>query len=571
MRDSHRPSFWARVGPLIDMAVACLVEAEAHRQYEEQHQRSAFIVLVAGVWEHSKLIPPWLMKPCITLLTAETKYFDAVKEEVPVLLTLRWAAAGDRCDLTDALLNRNVSVHSPVRGLSTMDEACLPGICNMEMFKRLLQRADPTRMNDVNVFGRTPLQSLCFEQDTESRRVFDRELKVKELLQHGADPDLAYKVDKTPPAVLAVRRDLADCARVLLENGASAKGRAEDGMDIALAAALKGCMRLLAWIQEKHGADWDWKATCSVPVAMGRDVWKTVTATGCTALHLAALNGHVHALEFYLGHGYVELDQTSHDTGFLPLHFAAVGGSVDAIRFLVGKGVDIDAKTAPLGNTALHLATRARHPQCVRTLLELGCAREPRDGDGLTPLILAIKVNAPAIRNILLAETTGSAQPDPTQPNRRKLLVLGDAMEVAIRHMDLPMIDHILASGCPVDIILPSCRGCTPLLLAIRQAKAHVAKRLLDRGASVFAGFCQKHFGRVYNAVHEACLKENRLACVNDVLDAALRVGHNWVQSNVSPLHVAAEQKNLGALEALLDHIRENTDEYRHVEIPCPP
>jgi len=89
---------------------------------------------------------------------------------------VRWLAAGDRCELSDALLDGMVSIHSSRRGLSTMDEACLPGICNMEIFKRLLVQADPARMNDVNISGRTPLQSLCFEQDSEPRRTFDREL-----------------------------------------------------------------------------------------------------------------------------------------------------------------------------------------------------------------------------------------------------------------------------------------------------------------------------------------------------------------------------------------------------------
>ena len=561
--DSHRPAFWSLVGPLIDMTIAGLVKAGAHREYEKQHEKSAFLPLVAGVWEESKLIPPWLMKPCITLLAAETEHFDKIKEEPPVLLTLRWAAAGDRCELTEALLNRKVSIHSSVRGLSTMDEACLPGICNMEMFKRLLQHAEPARMNDVNVCGRTPLQSLCFEQDAENRRVLDRELKVKLLLQNGADPNLPYQAEGMPPAVLAIRRDLADCARVLLENGADPKCKGEDGMDIALAAALKGCMRLLSWLQDKFGADWDWKATCSVSVAMGKDLWRKTAIHGCNALHLAALNDHVTALEFYLNNSYVDLDQRNHDSALLPLHFAAMGGSVEVIRFLASKGVDIDAKTGLEEATALHLATRARHPECVRTLLGLGCAREPRDVDGLTPLVMAIKINAVAVRSTLLGEITGSPVPNPFGPNRRTLLALGEAMETAIRQLDVQMVDYILDLGCPVDIVLPSCKGCTPLLLAIRQGKAPVARRLLDRGARKFAGHCQKHFGRVYNAVHEACLKENRLVCLDDVLDAALRVDHNWLQADVSPLQVAAEQKNAAALQALLDHIKEHIDQYR--------
>jgi ankyrin repeat protein len=551
---------WPKVADYIDLAIACLVGAGAHKEYEIQHQKSAFFPLVDCIWKKSKLIPPWLAKPCLTVLKkADTQYFEVIKNDDAVLLTLRWAAAGDRCELVQALLDRDVSVHSPVRGFSALTEACLPGTCTGAIFKMLLQKADTSRLDDVNIFGRTPLLSLCYEHDTDQRRVLDREQKLEALIKAGANKDYANADEGNPPAVLGILRNLADCTRVLLENGADHTKKNLAGMDIALAAAYKGCLRVLTWIQSRHKDTWDWQARCSSHFGLSSKKFYN----GCNALHIAAMNGQVVVLEYYVNNGYLSLEDQCFDSKLLPIHFAAIGGNVNAVRFLADRAPRLLNARAADGTTPLHHAVRARHPEIVRVLLELGCETESRDKDGITPLIEAIKINAPIISGLLFEKTKWRTSVPEIIDNNTKG-ILAKAMESVLRHMDVNMCEAVLKQKCPVDVELPSCGGCTPLLLAIRQGKASMVKFLLGKGASRFVGLCEKHFGpNAYSAVHEAARKEKSEEYLPVLLGAAIKNDQNWLDWPHSPLHIAAEEENLGALKVILNHVKGHSAVYR--------
>ncbi len=121
---------WPRVEPMFPLAINALVRAGAPRAYEEQHGKSALLPLMAGnLGEKSKLLPSWALPGAVEVLRV-TQCFDAVKDDPSVLLTLRTAIHANMAQLVEDLLSRGVSLHLPARGVSALDEACLPGKCS---------------------------------------------------------------------------------------------------------------------------------------------------------------------------------------------------------------------------------------------------------------------------------------------------------------------------------------------------------------------------------------------------------------------------------------------------------
>jgi hypothetical protein len=97
----------------------------------------------------------------------------------------------------------------------------------------------------------------------------------------------------------------------------------------------------------------------------------------------------------------------------------------------------------------------------------------------------------------------------------------------------------------------------------VRVAKYPVVKLLLDRGAARFTGGCQRHSIKGISAVFEAAVRPQAQACLMLVLDGALRLGANWLNAQLTPLHVATQQRNLAGVTGVLKHIEANTGAYR--------
>ena len=105
------------------------------------------------------------------------------------------------------------------------------------------------------------------------------------------------------------------------------------------------------------------------------------TNNGATALHYAAFNGHVGALELLLRRG-AHLEAKT-DDGLTALHWAAVGGHVGALKCLLGREADLEAKDAREW-TALHWAAVGGHVGALKCLLERGAQLEAKTNGGWT-------------------------------------------------------------------------------------------------------------------------------------------------------------------------------------------
>ncbi len=124
---------------------------------------------------------------------------------------------------------------------------------------------------------------------------------------------------------------------------------------------------------------------------------------GITALHLAAEQGDVEAVQALLGAG-ADVGAGTRIGRYTPLHLAARGGHGAVVTLLLDAGADPLAATTNSGATALHLAAGAVWGHgAVAALLQHGADPNAREASaGQTPLMFAAAANrAEAIAALL--------------------------------------------------------------------------------------------------------------------------------------------------------------------------
>ncbi|XP_022317392.2 transient receptor potential cation channel subfamily A member 1-like isoform X2 [Crassostrea virginica] len=120
---------------------------------------------------------------------------------------------------------------------------------------------------------------------------------------------------------------------------------------------------------------------------LGPNIINESDCDGLTALHLAALNGHVKIINLLMQKG--ACVTRAHDDNS-PIHMAALNGYTKCIRALLSVHANILDVKNKLGDTALHLASRAGQPKVVDLLLSLG-AKISLNGEDKSFLDIAIE------------------------------------------------------------------------------------------------------------------------------------------------------------------------------------
>ena len=106
-----------------------------------------------------------------------------------------------------------------------------------------------------------------------------------------------------------------------------------------------------------------------------------------TALHLAALKGHLDTLEVLIRSG-AKINAKA-DGGATPLHLSIKKANVKVITTLINAMADVNAVYDD-GSTALHRACETRRSEVVQALIAAGANME-LDAGGETPLHFAVK------------------------------------------------------------------------------------------------------------------------------------------------------------------------------------
>ena len=216
------------------------------------------------------------------------------------------------------------------------------------------------------------------------------------LLEHGADPNLAWGVDDEAPLHVAARRWDVSMVERLVQHGGDVSRRRADGSTPHTLAELHGNTDIAAWLLA-HGAKNELSAldrfiaACARADRAGAETMLAARPSLRTELrpehhlmlHRPAESGNAAVLETMLACGF-ETEAKDKDK-VTPLHRAAMGGHVDAVRVLLKYGADVNAKDGMFSAPPLVWAVEGRantnapgadHVEVARLLIAEGSPLE---------------------------------------------------------------------------------------------------------------------------------------------------------------------------------------------------
>ena len=206
------------------------------------------------------------------------------------------------------------------------------------------------------------------------------------LLDHGADPNLAWGQDNEAPLHVAARRWHVAMVARLVERGADVLRRRADGSTPHTLAALHGNPEIAAWLVA-HGAVDElsslerFMAACARadrPAAEAILTADPAVRSGLRPehhqmLHRPAESGNAAVLETMLSCGF---DPEAKDKdNVTPLHRAAMGGHVEAVDVLLKHGADVNALDGMFSASPLVWAVEGRRNSKHRGANHVGVAR----------------------------------------------------------------------------------------------------------------------------------------------------------------------------------------------------
>jgi ankyrin repeat protein len=217
------------------------------------------------------------------------------------------------------------------------------------------------------------------------------------LLEHGADPNLAWAEPGDAPLHIAAQRWDVPMVELLVRHGADIHQRNRDGRTAHTLAALHGNQEIAEWLRA-HGAKDELSSLENFVSACTRgDKARAVEMLGANPglrgalrrehhlmMHVPAERGDVAALETMLTCGF---DPNVKDNeAVTALHRAAMAGRTEAVRLLLAHGASVNALDGMFSATPLVWATEgwthgsheggADHLRAARLLIAAGSPLE---------------------------------------------------------------------------------------------------------------------------------------------------------------------------------------------------
>ena len=143
---------------------------------------------------------------------------------------------------------------------------------------------------------------------------------------------------------------------------------------------------------------------------------------GDIPLHKAARNGHSAAVESILDFQPVyitsrinarTINDRQRDTGHTAVHLAALGGHLSVLKILVKNKAQVNTRGGQLNGTALHVAAAEGHQPVVEWLLDNGADPRAKTNEGATALEVACEMGYEGIVRAFLERDIGEIGVDP--------------------------------------------------------------------------------------------------------------------------------------------------------------
>jgi serine protease inhibitor/ankyrin repeat protein len=271
------------------------------------------------------------------------------------------AAAGGCTDLIELILARGIDVNArDEHGEMSLHAASRWG--HMEIVKLLLAKRADVNARTVSPWddsGSTPLHLAVRRGHSDIALL---------LIAKGANVNAKDAEGKTPLHV-AAKGGHCEVAKLLIDKGADVNTRDIDGESPLYTAAASGDGRMTQLLIDAH-ADINGEGFRGQPLLHTAVLSLNSSARSDAVAPLIAAGVNVNALAL---------------SNFTALHCAARDGHIRAVELLLAHGADVNARTAS-GQTPLHFAVRRSHDDIVALLVEKGADVTAKDRSGKTPL-----------------------------------------------------------------------------------------------------------------------------------------------------------------------------------------
>jgi ankyrin repeat protein/serine/threonine protein kinase len=381
---------------------------------------------------------------------------------------------------------------------------------DVEAVRKALERGVPVNARDAS--GKPALQ-VAYETPGATEI-------IEALLGGGASVRLTLSVDD--PALTEVNGRFVGLGRFSPLHVAAYRGDAGS------------VLRLLA-----AGADPEARAVLVLRARdkEGRPARSAYRRRGLTALHLAALRGHVDVARALIDQG--ASPSSLDDAGRTPLHEAAESGLPGVAALLLGAKAEVGVAD-PSKATPLHVAAQNHEgesgdvprAELVRLLLEAGADPGAKGASDMTPLHGASRVD---VARLLLDK--GAPADAPRAYDFRTPI-----FEAATRGA-LDVVDLLISRGAEVT---RAHKGRTLLHAAAQAQTVDVARRLLEKGLDPLA-IDEDGQSPLFPAAASGSVETIRL-----LLDRRADVKARDVKGN-TPLLLAAKRTTKEAAELLLE------------------
>jgi ankyrin repeat protein len=321
-------------------------------------------------------------------------------------------------------------------------------------------------VNEVDGEGNTPLLIAVLTRNAKL---------VDELLKLGADPNKA-RPDGKGPLFGAVRVGEEKIAQTLLKGGAEVD--APLSMDHN-GVAVSGCTALYIAALLGH------LPSCKVLTSSGASL-EAANDLGYTPLMAAIEGDHENVIDLFLKSGanvnpdVIATMEVEGLGGAFPLYTATRKENLAVIKKLLKREADVN-RTAPNGWTSLKSAAQQGSFEIVKVLLDAGADTNIADDTNYTPLMNAVSGEHEDIVKILLkfnadpnVQSGENPEDDDWEPGRSALMDAAVSGNVAIAR-------ELIKSGANPNLL--NAKGRTALHSAVISANADMVALLLKSGA----------------------------------------------------------------------------------------
>jgi len=219
-----------------------------------------------------------------------------------------------------------------------------------------------------------------------------------------------------------------------------------------------------------------------------------VSASGATALTMAALEGELAAVDLLLAHG---ADVNGVDgEHFSPLMLAAMAGHVDVVTTLIGRGAKIDLTQmtddkkaggqSQSGRTALHWAAAQGESVAAKVLVDSGALVNALSTKKQTPLALACSQGHEEIVQLLVEADARLDYGDGKQTPLHLACEAGheNVARLLIEYLSTGRDGQQKGEGSKAWLNAPDSAGLAPLMLAARKGHTGMVRLLLQIGGN---------------------------------------------------------------------------------------